>query len=876
VVLAASINTVRRSKPSIADHSLSRRTGRTAARTSPLASCNESPQGVPMSSSLKAVASSVPASSRPIVQSSEPIESHFVPPDASVVYQRRLMEGNFQSMFELLHAPYAPHALHVLKDMVQLVFCPASSPPSALSLSPRHIERLYATVLRGVSQALEESDLIEDKQSQQRVRQAFREVQSMQGFLEANMDQWERDGLFDAPTPAVGNTAQSPHSAIVFSVLRHQLRATSSLGMVEASVFNLQTMRRLHQPCVDDTLHDEDNSSVLDLADVVAVATSSALGAGDNMTVTIEDDLLAIISCRRTRNFDVALALFRQMTTDALGKTNAVAKAALTPSLLSDAMGALAGCVKNTEDFRTLRKVLVDSDMRAIPVSVKLYTSLIEAASRAVGDPERLSFALSLYRQMRDLRLFPSPETYTALMAVTASLGEPTQTFAFYREALALRGKEDLSLFPPQLFANLIEGYASAGQYDDARKTLEVLLEGAAPLNRAAFHAVLSVAPTIRDAHEVHRLMEAGVGGVTLESTPTTYAHILRAEVKHPRGISTILEAYDVHSKCMESVESIYGDAVQQEGKRSAALEDHLVNHEGAYCRALEDVCLSVPIDFKKDARVRKYVGPLISVAQKDATHFVTFAPQQPTKLPFGSTVVVLAADILASLEEFMIPSTAYFSSMVIPYSSVALFRRGSSRQGHFGAPTGKVSPNTVDDVSAELIKSRSSELRKFLCEYHSVTHIMSLEEELACSGDVARYGIPVGRLAARPAAIALNLARGISTAPVYHQQQCRVVLATTKFAECGRFVKDQERRFKHEFGVSVSLWNPKFRPHWRDQGSVSAEQLLVHEVALQQSKQQHQQPNLGLLESKVPPHASVDQSATDAERLMELLSEIN
>jgi hypothetical protein len=817
----------------VEDHSVSRRNARIAARRLPLASSPstlaDAQTGAAESAIKRNNGTDVPALHS---------RTAFVAGDAPVVYHRRLREGNFHNVSELLSAPYAPHPLKVLEDVLSMPSLRrtdgASSEP--LVVSVLHVRHVYTRVLRDASQCLEECRLLEDRQSQRRMRDVMEKARTMQEFIESSVSKWEEDGRFDAHCN--GGDA-------LLALMAEQLKLTSQLGMVEGSVFNLQTVKRIQANAANSRVVVEDPEA-LDLADVVALETSRASNTVSRPSFT--DDVAAMRSCVPSRNFDVALALFRQLTTGAVSNESRVSAA-----LLSDAVSVLATTVRNTDDFQLLRKVLVDSDISAIPVSVELYSALIESSSRALKDPERLTFSLSLYRRLRDARLMPKPETYAALMAVTSSFADPSQTFAFYREALVVAGN-DTSTFPPAIFTRLIEGYSNAKLYDDARKTLEVLIEASAPINRAAFHAVLSVAPTSREAKEILSLMEAGVNGVAVEPTPTTYALLLRATSASTRGVTSVLEAFDIHKACRTVIDSPDG---------------LLAVNEPSYARALEDVCLGVAIDPSQDTRIVKYLAPLTSFVQKETSDYLGFPPQQPTVVPLGSTVLVLAADVLANVEEYVLPSAEYFSSLVIPYSAVALFRKASAKRSDFGASQDIVNPHSREEASSELLEARKMQLRRFLEKYHSVTHIMSLDEEVACSGDVARYGIPLTgdiALMCRSAAIALNLSRGLSTTKVYHDQKCRVVLATTKFKQCGRFVRDHEKVFKSSHGVDVALWDPKFEPHWKSQGVLSAERILVDE-------QQLRDDAVAAAAVATRPLDSEAEISPSAETLMELLA---
>lgn len=783
----------------VADHSISRRNAKSAARKLPLASPSSTP------TDTLAMATPIKQRMDNTIQSSANSQA-FVAHDAPVVYHRRLQEGTFQNVSELLNAPYAPHPLKVLEDVLSLNRheSDAHVPSTTLTLSTLHVQHVYHRVLREASQCIDECHLLEDKQSQRRMREVMEKARTMQEFIETNVPKWEEEGRFDL---------HSKHGEALLAMIAEQLKLTSQLGIVEGSVFNLQTVKRM-QANAENCGVALEIPEVLDLADVVALETSLAESNGTSFS-SFRNDIAAMRSCIPSRSFDVALALFRQLTTEAVNRDVLV-----EASILSDAVSVLAASVRNTDDFQLLRKVLVDSDMSAIPVSVDLYSALIESSSRALQDPERLSFSLALYRRLRDARLMPTPETYSALMAVTASLADPSQTFAFYREALVVSGN-DTSSFPPALFTRLIEGYSNAKLYDDARKTLEVLIEASAPINRAAFHAVLSVAPDTREAKEVMKLMETGVSGVAVEPTPATFALLLRTIHSSTRGVTSILEAFDAHNACRSVVDN--PDGLQ-------------AIHEPGYARALEEVCLGVAVDPTQDKRLLKYLSPLTSFVQREVSDYLGYPPQQPTVVPFGSTVLILAADVLANVEEYVLPSAEYFSSLVIPYSAIALFRKASAKRSEFGVSQQIVNPSSSEEASSELLHAKKLQLRRFLDKYHSVTHIMSLDEEIACSGDVSRYGIRLtgdSALFARSAAIALNIARGISTTKVYHEQKCRIVLATTKFKQCGRFVRDHESVFRHSYGVDVALWNPKFEPHWRPQGHLSAEQILVDERRL-------------------------------------------
>lgn len=771
------------SRCGVSGHSQFRALGRKSARESPLSQHSGAPE--PRSTLTEASANELTSSTL----------ASAVSPDSPLAYKNRLSAGRFSSIFELLAAPYAPHRLQVLKDVISATG--TAQQHAAGFVTALHVAAIYDRVQKGVKKAVAAHELIGDRQSASDFRIEVEEVTAFQSWLE------------DSDTGLLSRVDNNQISGGVgFEILRCQLKATAALGLSESSVYCLQMMRQLasagyHNMAMHDATSGDNISAHQDVTDVVLHELSSA-EQPQQFVVSGDDHACALQSCERARRFGVALSLFRQLLSDAESKFCglSVDQDALTMALVS-----LAKSVKSTEDFLELRKTVVSSDISAIPVSLPLYNSLIVASSRATGFEERMTFAVSLYRRLRDVQLLPNADTYASLIAVCASCGEPTHAFAFYREALTVCDGGAQS-FPPEMYENFVKSYSLAGYHHDARQNLEVLLEAGAPLTRKAYHAALLSAPTSRDASEILSLMAKH----DIVPTPTTFALTLNAELKKTRGLQTLLHAYDIHTKCLECVSVLANGS-------SADCQSYLIDKSPEYCEAVENICLSLGVT--NGQRTERYINTLTNLVQADTNKFLGFSPQQPTRLPPASYVAVLAPDVLSQLNEFVVPSLQYFSAIVIPHSSVALLRRGTSR-----GDKGELVKQGSDEFS-RMLEQRQHRLRAFLQRYGTVVHLMSVAEEVSLCKDLSRYGIGVPQLAARPAGVAISLARGVSSTPVYRDHACHIVLATTKFHSCGKFlVKNRLRRDLSEIAGRIHLWNPDSQPGWSPQDAIAADNL--------------------------------------------------
>lgn len=599
---------------------------------------------------------------------------------------------------------------------------------------------------------------------------------------------------------------------------------------------------------------DENHDEVFSLDDVVSLVDAEM--QSEFMPVTVRDHLAAVASCGRERDFDLAISLYRRLVQHA----QAAGSFAVSVRDMSAALTALASCSRTSVHFAELQSLIIASEAaQTVPVSVPLYTALIDAVSRATDNPARMQVALALYRRLRDGQLTPTAATYATLMACCASTSEPTQAFAFYQEARHVCGVDALT---PQVYTNLLLAYANAGYGADARRTLDVLVEAGAPLTRPAFHAVLAAAVTYREAAEVLALM---TDRYRIAATPNSYGLLAQAAAKEPNGSSTILQLFDLHEGALESLLDISGgersntdnsddasDAGGGEGAVAASssplavdLERRLVLQFPHYARSIEHALLKLPIDPSMDPRLQKYMAPLARTAQLRMNDFIGgFAPQAPTRIPAGADacIAVLAADALANLDAFVEPFVGYYSAIVIPYSALAALQRGSGRR----VPGMSVKGGRAglhDAVWAEagnergaLVEHRRRRLQKFLIKYREVVHLVSLEEELRWARDTRRYGIPVSDWMARSAAFAINLARRDvpgGTKLYADHKHTSIVLVSANYNKCGRYIVDLKRTYlsstvrKHQksqweqtAGLREGLQrvfyhNPRTRPAW-------------------------------------------------------------
>ncbi|RNF25947.1 uncharacterized protein Tco025E_01793 [Trypanosoma conorhini] len=565
------------------------------------------------------------------------------------------------------------------------------------------------------------------------------------------------------------------------------------------------------------------------------------------------DHIRAMRSCEHARNFDVAHTLFLRYMQHARGGVFPLTTGDITAALI-----ALAHCCSNTAHFAMLQELFLESEAdQVVAVSVELYTALIDAVSRANENPQCMSIALALYRRLRDGGLAPTADTYAALIACCAATKEPTQAFAFYHEARHCCGVERLC---PAVYTNLLLAYARAGYAADARATLEVLVEAGAPLSRGAFHAVLSAALTLREAEDVLGLMETRYN---IAPTPQTYAYLLQTASTRPNGASTVLQMFDWHELALKSLAKssslvkqrmptavLDGHSSQVAISTSAlatSLEGDLFLRYPAYAEAVEGALVRLRVDPAVDPRIEPYLRPLLRVAQLRMNDFTGMTPQVPTRIPKGAAIAVLAADVLANLDDWFLPFAAYYSAVVIPYSSLVALRNGGGRRvdGAFATGTQQLLADPQwREVGSEqqlMLESRRRVLLKFLETYRDVIHLVSLGEELALSCDCERYGVGVRKTFSRCAAFALNLARldVANTTRLYAEQACNIVLVSASFDNCGKYVvglKQEVRRgardgdgLRRLSDGMQRVWyhNPRTSPQWRPpQVSVAS---LIH-----------------------------------------------
>ncbi|KAH9589113.1 hypothetical protein LSM04_002389 [Trypanosoma melophagium] len=589
---------------------------------------------------------------------------------------------------------------------------------------------------------------------------------------------------------------------------------------------------------------EEDEHQLLTFSLDTVVETVEEEARHTLIPVSAVDHIYAIQSCTSTRKFDIAYSLFQRYMQHAQNGIFPLSEQDITKALI-----ALAGSCDNTAHFAQLQELLVESEAAAaVSVSVELYTALIDAVSRAVENPQRMSVALALYRRLRDIGLQPNANTYAALIACCATTREPTHAFAFYHEARQQCGVDN---FTPAVYTNLLRAYATAGYGADARQTLEVLVEAGAPLTRRAFHAVLSCAPTVRDAEEVVRLMQTSY---RITPTPQTYAYLIKTASVHPQGVSTALRIFDWHELTLKSLlesgnrnkqlslEATVDDHAEKRTALSTSgmavtLEEDLLRQYPVYGEAVETALLRLRVDPTMNPDLESYMRPLIRVAQLCMNTFTGMSPQAPTRIPKGSAIAVLAADVLANIEEWFIPFISYYSAVVIPYSSLAVLRRGSGKRidtTFEKGPQQLLHDSNWRELASEqevIVESRRRILMQFLKKYRDFIHLVSLQEELALSRDCDRYGIGVKKTFSRCAAFALNLARMdvVNGRKVYAEQDCNIVLVSANFDKCGKYVVDLKRELlPHQKDSNINFsgfkdglqrvlyHNPRTSPHWR------------------------------------------------------------
>ncbi|CCW69147.1 unnamed protein product [Phytomonas sp. Hart1] len=597
--------------------------------------------------------------------------------------------------------------------------------------------------------------------------------------------------------------------------------------------------------------------------DVVSVVDAEL--QAEFVGVMAQDHICTIASCQRVKDFETACSLYRRLLQHALEWKDNIRDPSptsspgpgflLTTDELAQAFTALAHCAHNTSHFEELRSILTEDEAsRAIPVSVPLYTALIYAVSRATEIPDRMAIALAFYRRLRDGILVPSVDTYAALMACCASTREPTHAFAFYHEARQIYGVEH---FSPKLYTNLLLAYSNFGFGADARRTLDVLVEAGAPLTSSAFHAVLSGALTLREAEEVVEMM---VNQYHISPTPHTYAFLLHAAMRHPAGVQTALKLFDLHEEATVSLLRLTPEDTSQlpssasptaplsekvavsSKPEAATLEERLLRDYPLYVRSLENALMGLRIDPYQDPRLRRYLKPLMRVAQQRMNALTEMAPQAPTFIPVGACpcVAVLAPDVLAEIDKLVMPFISYYSVIVILYSALVALQMGRGRRVDGTMPkgyTGRLEGLSWQSAMTEhdaMVEYRWKCLKKFLKDYQEVIHLVSLEEELLWSRDARRYGIfNTKDLHAKSAAFALNLSRRDiphSMKLYADNEKLSVILVSTNYTRCGRYVVDLKRSYLSKKssvshgpvfeGLSAGLrkvffHNPHTQPNW-------------------------------------------------------------
>ncbi|KAI5691008.1 hypothetical protein MNV84_02566 [Leishmania braziliensis] len=766
-------------------------------------------------------------------------------------YRAQLMHGTYSSLRELTRAAYAPAPLKVLTDLLQLsvnLSChdtelslrssfSASSPatPTPLAQSgarnalsrARDVQHVLQLALAEAHDIVLAAQTLGDIASHAALEHLLAQLETLVNAT---------DACVHAPAPATPGrssvTVPAPlpsappawimpvatHAALLHGLLRlatatgSRLQALTTLddllSLQERQLHSVSALHGSGQRHRGDGDEDDDSFSMDD-----AVALVDAAAQQYVEPVTAQDHLCAMQACAKdhNRDFATALSLYRRFVQHA-----EVGRFAVTPNDFTHALIALAHSSRTTTDFTELRALLRESEAAAVvPVSVSLYTAIIDAASRAVEEPQRMAIALSMYRRLRDVGLTPTPDTYAALIACCASTREPTHAFAFYHEARQVCG---VGRFTPQVYTNLLLSYTAAGYGADARKTLDVLVEAGAPLSRASFHAVLAGAVTVREAQEVIELMTERYH---IAPTPHTYAYVAQAVARSPKGASTALQLTDLHEDAMRSLAQMTDTTVRSPGgddggeaqiaggkamstsADGVALEPILLERYPLYVRALEQALMRLRVDLSMDSRLRPYLMPLIRIAQQRMNAFTGMPPQSPTHVPEKERlcIAVLAADVLANVDEWVVPFISHYSVLVIPYSALVSLQRGGGRRIDGAMPKGSQAgrhdvvwqETTGGQESDAVVEHRRRRLARFLKQYKDVIHLVSLEEELRWSRETRRYGVGVTDLFARAAVTALHLARHnspSSSGSVYAQHpNVSVVLVSATYNGCGKYV---------------------------------------------------------------------------------------
>ncbi|GET87804.1 hypothetical protein, conserved [Leishmania tarentolae] len=806
-------------------------------------------------------------------------------------YRARLLGGAYFSLRELTRSVYAPSPLKVLTDLLQLsvshscrnielsssftllASSPAASPPLARSGAQNALSRA-----RDVQHVLQLA--LTETQDTVLAAQTIGDMASHASLGELRAQLEALANAMDACVHATAWTMPvATHSALLHGLLRlatatgSRLQALTALNdllsLQERQLHHISARRESDQGNSGDGDQDEDgdeDNSSFSMDDAVALVDAAAQQQVE--PVTAQDHVCAMQACAKdhNRDFVTALSLYRRFVQHA-----EAGRFAATANDFSDALAALAHSSRTTTDFTELQALFLESEVAAVvPVSVPLYTAIINAASRAIEEPQRMAIALSMYRRLRDGGLTPTADTYAALIACCASTREPTQAFAFYHEARHVCG---VARFTPEVYTNLLLSYTSAGYGADARKTLDVLVEAGAPLSRAGFHAVLAGAVTVREAQDVLELMTERYH---IPPTPHTYAYLVQAVARSPAGVSTALQLFDIHEDAMRALAQMAGATVPSLARNDGggaqmavgqamstsedgvALEPLLLERYPLYVRAMEQALMRLRVDLSMDSRLRQYLMPLIRVAQHRMNAFTGMPPQSPTQIPHKERlcIAVLAADVLANLDEWVLPFISHYSVLVISYSALVSLQLGGGKRIDGVMPKG-VQAGRYDTVWQEtaggqefdaVVEHRRRRLTRFLEQYKDVIHLVSLEEELRWSRETRRYGVGVTDLFARAAVTALHLARRDSCSSggsVYAQHaNTSVVLVSANYNRCGKYVVALRQAYADRTKGStttvrsaesvpglraalsrVSYHNPLTNPNWAPPTLVIAQQ---------------------------------------------------
>jgi hypothetical protein len=822
----------------------------------------------------------------------------YMPREAAGAYAARLRDLHFASVGDLLRAPYAPHPVAILLDVLRLVrgeleavaACAGdgAQPGGLLTerLDAAQVALLITAATRKMAIAAEDYAATTDRESGSALRAEKRMLSALDAALFSASAPTGEGGAVDphglshallrAATPTTPTAAgTATHDAFGAARRRHRLlecQAELLRGFVElcghagawqSSVLALRDLQALRETmahhCAEAASaapatpeaglsavslhHDDDGSRAFALWRLdKATAAATTVLPGATLTAVMR-------ACAKGRQFHVAHMLFRQLVEGA-----ALAGGAgdhLSSFIDSAALEGLAGCVSTAAELTQFRALfaLSQSVLSHVTVTVPLYTSVMEACARCVDEPGRLDIALAMYRGLKDAGVSRSPAAYSALMAVCASVGEPTQAFAMFHEARAECGHAALDA---PIYSSLLAAYINGGFAADAKKTFDVLIESGAPMTRDGFHAVLSACDSLEEANGITAVMEGA--DYDIPATPATHAHVVNAVSLYPHfdGPDMLLFAADRHA----AVQLLVNDAVARSGASDGADGDaaalgggdaagNAMLREVGYLRAMERLLLrartpneavaalvserrtdddgadgdSADRAATEERQWRGLLRPLVGVVQRSMTtattdpaaslfssdvwdqlagaapasrkhvaEALTLSPQVPTRLPQHCVCAVVAPDVLCSgAFEALHPVAGHFSSILLPYASLAFFRRAVERamqmphaavglrrsgEGSGMNPTTKrpradagINDDEADDhawfygeadVPVEARRRRRAaavtSLSRLLLEYKGCIHVGSLAEEMAASRVLRRYDVPLQRWDARAA----------------------------------------------------------------------------------------------------------------------------